>query len=124
MSSLTVLIPAYNEAQVIAHTLQSLKAQTRQPDQVLVVDDGSSDDTGRIAAELGAEVVRPAANTGSKARAINFGLDFVETEWMVTLDADTALAPDALQQIVDAAQEENASAACGTVLPQRVRTVW
>ncbi len=58
-SSLTVLIPAYNEAKVISHTLQSLWSQTRQPDKILVVDDGSSDETGRIAAGLGAEVVRP-----------------------------------------------------------------
>jgi len=122
--SLTVLIPAYNEAQVIARTLQSLGLQTYHPDNILVVDDGSSDDTGRIAAELGAEVVRPASNTGCKAGAINFGLPFVETEWLVTLDADTALAPDALEQIVNVAREQNAGAACGMVLPQHVRTLW
>jgi biofilm PGA synthesis N-glycosyltransferase PgaC len=121
---LTVLIPAYNEAKVIGDTLQSLQSQTRQPDKILVVDDGSSDNTGRIAAGLGAEVVRPESNTGHKAGAINFGLRFVETEWVVTLDADTALAPDALQQIVDTAQEQDAGAACGLVLPQRIRTVW
>jgi biofilm PGA synthesis N-glycosyltransferase PgaC len=95
-----------------------------QPDRILVVDDGSSDDTGRIAAELGADVVRPPANTGFKAGAMNFGLRFVQTEWLVTLDADTALAPDALQQIVTAARQEEAGAACGMVLPQRIRTVW
>jgi cellulose synthase/poly-beta-1,6-N-acetylglucosamine synthase-like glycosyltransferase len=122
--SLTVLIPAYNEAGVIGHSLESLWAQTCRPDKVLVVDDGSSDDTGRIAAGLGAEVVRPPSRTGRKADAMNFGLRFVETEWLVTLDADTALAPDALEQIVSAAQEQNAGAACGLVLPQRIRTLW
>jgi biofilm PGA synthesis N-glycosyltransferase PgaC len=123
-SSLTVLIPAYNEEKVIGQTLQSLASQTLQPDSILVVDDGSSDDTGRIAADYGAKVVRPVSNTGSKAAAINFGLPSVETEWLVTLDADTTLAPDALEQIVNAAQEQNAGAACGLVLPQRIRTLW
>jgi len=123
-AGLTVLIPAHNEARVIARTLQSLWSQTRLPDRILVVDDGSNDDTGRIAAALGAEVVRPESNTGFKAGAMNFGLPFVETEWVVTLDADTVLAPDALQQILHAAQEENVSAACGLVLPQRTRTLW
>jgi cellulose synthase/poly-beta-1,6-N-acetylglucosamine synthase-like glycosyltransferase len=123
-SSLTVLIPAYNEARVISQTLQSLWSQSRRPDKILVVDDGSSDETGHIAAGLGAEVVRPASNTGFKAGAMNFGLRFVETEWLVTLDADTVLAPDALQQIVTTAEEENAGAACGLVLPQRIRTLW
>jgi biofilm PGA synthesis N-glycosyltransferase PgaC len=121
---LTVLIPAFNEAKVIAHTLQSLWSQSRRPDKILVVDDGSSDDTGRIAARMGAEVVRPAANTGSKARAMNFGLRFVKTEWLVTLDADTVLAHDALRQILRTAQEQNAEAACGLVLPQRIHTLW
>lgn len=123
-SNLTVLIPAYNEAKVIGHTLESLGAQTRRPDRILVVDDGSGDDTGQIAAGFGADVVRPASNTGSKAGAINFGLGSVESEWLVVLDADTALAPDALQQLLSAAQEQKVGAACGLVLPQRVRTLW
>jgi len=123
-SDLTVLIPAYNEAAVIGHTLESLLAQTRQPDKILVVDDRSSDETSRIAAELGAQVVRPESNTGYKAGAINYGLPYVETEWLVTLDADTALAPDALEQIVRTAQEQEAGAACGIVLPQRIQTLW
>ena len=118
-SSLTVLIPAYNEASVIGHTLQSLWSQTCRPDKILVVDDGSSDDTGRIAADLGAEVVRRASNTGFEAGAMSFGLRFVETEWLVTLD----LVPDALQQIVTTPQEQNARVACGLVLPQRIHTL-
>ncbi|MBN1641737.1 MAG: glycosyltransferase family 2 protein [Anaerolineae bacterium] len=123
-SSLTVLIPAYNEARVIGHTLRSLLSQTRRPDRIVVVDDRSSDETGLVAAALGAEVVRPASNTGYKAGALNYGLQFVDSEWLVTLDADTVLAPDALQQIVTGAQEEGAGAACGLVLPQRIRTLW
>lgn len=123
-AGLTVMIPAYNEAPVIRATLQSLWSQTRRPDKILVVDDGSSDDTGSIAASLGAEVVRPPSNTGLKAGAMNFGLRHVRTEWLVTLDADTILAPDALQEIVAAAQQENVGAACGLVLPQRIHTLW
>jgi biofilm PGA synthesis N-glycosyltransferase PgaC len=123
-TGVTVLIPAYNEAKVIGHTLKSLGAQTRRPDKVLVVDDGSSDETGQIAADLGAEVVRPEANTGYKAGAINYGLRFVDTAWLVTLDADTVLAPDALEQLVSTAEAEDATAACGLVLPQRVCTLW
>lgn len=123
-TGLTVMIPAYNEARVIGSTLRSLWSQTYRPDRVLVVDDGSNDETGQVAASLGAEVVRPASNTGFKAGALNFGLGHVETEWLVTLDADTILAPDALQQIVATAQKEKVGAACGLVLPQRIRNLW
>jgi len=123
-TAVTVLIPAHNEAAVIADTLESLRVQTRPPDEVIVVDDCSSDDTGLIASRLGARVVRPEANTGFKAGAMNFGLSRVRSEWLVTLDADTMLAPDALEQILDAACEEGASATCGLVLPQRIRSLW
>lgn len=123
-TTMTVLIPAYNEASVIADTLQSVGDQTRPPDEVLVVDDNSSDDTGGIASSFGAKVVRPLANSGFKAGAMNVGLPHVQTEWLVTLDADTVLAPDALEQILMAAQEHGAAAACGLVLPQRIHSLW
>lgn len=122
--SMTVMIPAYNEAKVIGDTLQSLWSQTRQPDKILVVDDGSNDGTGQIAAAWGVEVVRPASNTGFKAGALNLGLRHVDTEWLVTIDADTILAPDALREIVSAAEKEDVAAACGLVLPQRIHTLW
>jgi biofilm PGA synthesis N-glycosyltransferase PgaC len=123
-TTVTVLIPAYNEARTIAGTLESVFAQTRAPDVVLVVDDGSTDNTGAIAAGLGARVIRPAARTGFKAGALNAGLAHVDSEWVVTLDADTILAPDAVQEIVAMARESRAAAACGQVLPQRIHSVW
>jgi biofilm PGA synthesis N-glycosyltransferase PgaC len=69
-------------------------------------------------------VVRPEVNTGFKAGAMNVGLSRVRSEWLVTLDADTVLAPDALEQILDAAREGGAAATCGLVLPQRIRSLW
>ena len=68
-------------------------------------------------------MIRPLTNRGFKAGARNVGLPQVPTEWLVTLDADTILAPDALEQILTGAQEDGAAAACGLVLPQRVRSV-
>jgi cellulose synthase/poly-beta-1,6-N-acetylglucosamine synthase-like glycosyltransferase len=123
-STVTVLIPAHNEAENIANTLRSIQAQTRPPDQVLVVDDCSSDDTGAIAASMGARVIRPDANSGFKAGALNLGLPHVQAQWLVTLDADTMLAPDALEQIVDVASQEGAASACSLVLPQRIHSFW
>ena len=123
-TTVTVLIPAYNEARVIADTIESLQRQTRLPDEILVIDDGSSDGTGEIAERLGARVVRPEANNGFKAGAMNVGLPHVRGEWLLTLDADTILAPDALGEILAAAQEHGSAATCGLVLPQRIRSVW
>src|SRR5262245_29322954 len=75
----TVIVPAYNEAGSIADTIASIRAQTVPVAEILVADDCSTDDTAEIARRCGARVVRPPCNTGSKAGAQTFALQFVET---------------------------------------------
>jgi poly-beta-1,6-N-acetyl-D-glucosamine synthase len=121
---LTVLVPAYNEAASVGDTVRSLLAQTRVPDAVIVIDDGSTDDTAAIARAAGARVVTPPANTGSKAGAQNFALPLVDTALVMAIDADTTLAPDAVEKLMDSMTTSDAAAACGFVLPRHVRTIW
>ncbi len=121
---LTVIVPAYNEAGMIAETVASIRNQTVEVAAILVVDDGSSDDTGRRAAEAGATVLRPPANTGSKAGAQNFALSQVGTPLVMAVDADTTLAPDAIERLLPAFSDAGIAAACGFVVPRHVRTVW
>jgi len=120
----TVLVPAYNEANSIADTIRSLRAQTAPPREIIVVDDCSTDGTGDVARALDVRVVRPHANTGSKAGAQTFGLCYVRTPLTVAIDADTVLAPDALERLLPAFDRPAVAAACGFVLPKRVRSVW
>jgi biofilm PGA synthesis N-glycosyltransferase PgaC len=123
-SSLTVIIPAYNEEATIAETVASLLQQTRRPDRVLVVDDGSTDGTAAAAREAGAEVLTPPRNTGSKAGAQSFALQFVDTDLTLAIDADTILAPDAIEKLLVAMQDPAVAAASGVVLPRHVSTLW
>src|SRR6266566_9226224 len=123
-ANLTVIVPAYNEAASVADTIRSLQAQTAPPREIIVVDDCSTDGTGDVARALGVTVVRPPTNTGSKAGAQSFGLRRVRTPLTVAIDADTVLAPDALERLLPAFERPEAAAACGFVLPQRVRSVW
>jgi cellulose synthase/poly-beta-1,6-N-acetylglucosamine synthase-like glycosyltransferase len=120
----TVIVPAYNEGATISETLASLRAQTVPPTEIIVVDDVSTDDTGAVAARAGVRVVRPPGNTGSKAGAQTFALPFVRTELVVAIDADTTLAPDALEKLRPAFDDPAVAAACGTVLPRRIKSVW
>lgn len=120
----TVIVPAYNEAATIADTIRSLKAQTVQPHEIIVVDDCSSDGTGDVARAFGVTVVRPARNTGSKAGAQSAVLDRVRTPLTIAIDADTVLAPDAIERLIPAFERPGVAAACGFVLPRRVRTIW
>jgi cellulose synthase/poly-beta-1,6-N-acetylglucosamine synthase-like glycosyltransferase len=121
---LTVIVPAYNEAGSLADTLRSLQAQTVPAAEILVVDDCSTDGTAEVARSLGVTVLRPPENTGSKAGAQTFALDHVTTELVMAVDADTTLAPDAIELLLVAFDDPDVAAACGTVTPRRVRTLW
>jgi poly-beta-1,6-N-acetyl-D-glucosamine synthase len=119
-----VIIPAYNEADSIADTIRSLQGQTRVPDEIIAIDDCSTDDTAEVAEALGVKVLRPPQNTGSKAGAQSFALEQVETEMVMAIDADTTLDPEAIERLLPAFEDREVTAACGSVLPRFVRTIW
>ncbi|MBL7200784.1 MAG: glycosyltransferase family 2 protein [Anaerolineae bacterium] len=84
--SISVIIPAYNEAAGIASTLEDV--QRFVPDaEVIVVDDGSADGTGEIAAATGARVIRHRTNRGYGA-ALKTGIRAAHSERIVLFDAD------------------------------------
>lgn len=121
---LTVIIPAYNEEASVTETVRSVLTQTTPPGRVIVVDDGSTDRTGELAELAGAEVMRPAKNTGSKAGAQNLALTLVETPYVMAIDADTTLAPDAIETLLAALTDPEVAAACGFVVPRHVGSIW
>ena len=123
-SNLTVIVPAYNEAASLTDTMLSLRTQTLPPDEIIVVDDCSTDGTGDVARSLGVKTIRPPSNTGTKAGAQNFALTTVQTTFTMAIDADTTLAPDAIEKLIAAFDRPNMAAACGFVLPRFVRTLW
>jgi len=124
LPGITAIVPAYNEAACIADTIRSLHGQSYPVAEIIVIDDFSSDGTGEVARALGVTVLRPPENSGSKAGAQNYALPFVGTELCMAIDADTELAPDAVEKLVAAMADGTVAAACGFVLPRHVRTVW
>lgn len=120
----TVIVPAYNEAATLGDTLLSLLTQSVAPADILVVDDCSTDATAAVAARYGVRVIRPERNTGSKAGAQTFALRQVATPFVMAIDADTTLAPDAIERLLPAFDDPRVVAACGSVIPRRIQSVW
>lgn len=122
--TITVVIPAYNEEKSIEATIRSVQAQSWPIKGIIVVDDCSSDKTGDIARSLGVRVLRTPENQGSKARAQNYAIKYVETDLFATIDADTLLDPDAIEQTIHVFNDQNICAVSGTVIPQFVESFW
>ena len=123
-TGVTVLVPAYNEAESVADTIKSLQNQTVPPAEIIVIDDCSTDNTSEVARALGVTVIRPAVNTGSKAGAQNYALRYVRTEFTMAIDADTTVSPDSIERFLAVMKDTSIAASCGFVLPRHVNTVW
>jgi cellulose synthase/poly-beta-1,6-N-acetylglucosamine synthase-like glycosyltransferase len=94
--TVTVVIPAHNEAASIGATLDSLGAQVPPPNRVIVVADNCTDRTQSIALARGAEVFETVGNTHKKAGALNQVLrglldDLGDNDVVMCMDADTVL---------------------------------
>ena len=95
--SVTVLIATYNRAHLIRTTLDSILAQTRPPDSVIVVDDGSGDDTPAVLAEYGDRITRIEKTNGGKSSALNLAMASVDSDYVWVFDDDDIALPDALE---------------------------
>jgi biofilm PGA synthesis N-glycosyltransferase PgaC len=122
--TISVVVPAYNEERTIASTILSLKKQTRKINKIIVVDDCSNDRTGEIARGLGVTVLRPSKNQGTKAQAQNYALPYIDTDLMVTVDADTLLDSNAIERTLAYFSDPDMASVCGFVVPQKITTIW
>ena len=97
--TVTILLPAYNEGQSIGTTIERL-LELYADFEVLVVDDGSSDNTAQIAAAKGARVLSHPYNIGNGA-AIKTGLRNAMGKWVVMMDADGQHNPEDIARLLE-----------------------
>ncbi len=101
-----VLIPAYNEEKVIVRTIRSVLNSDYKNLHVIVIDDGSSDNTAEVAREaydreIAAGHVQVLSKpNGGKAAALNYALERLNEEIYVGIDADTVIAADAISKLI------------------------
>jgi len=113
----TVLMPVYNGAPFIGQAVDSVLAQTYREIELLIIDDGSEDDSGDIAGRY--------AHADSRVRieyvehcglvgALNLGLDLIDTELIARADADDINHPDRLQRQIIFLDTHPEVGVCGT----------
>lgn len=90
----SAIIPVYNDAKHLQLCLGSLRASSRIPDQIIVVDDSSTDDSSRCAREFGAHVLVLTGGPRGPAWARNRGAEIAEGDILVFLDADVRVHAD------------------------------
>jgi cellulose synthase/poly-beta-1,6-N-acetylglucosamine synthase-like glycosyltransferase/spore germination protein YaaH/peptidoglycan/xylan/chitin deacetylase (PgdA/CDA1 family) len=118
LPGVTVLIPAYNEEGVILQTVTSVLASDYPAMHVIVVNDGSTDDTRMLLDSHFSDEPRVRlihqANRG-KAAALNNAMSYATTEMVVTIDADTEIEPDAIRHLMRHFSDPQTGAVAGNV---------
>lgn len=111
------LIPAHNEQDQIAATIASLQSQTAKPDTITVIADNCSDNTARIALDMGVTVYTTSNNQSKKAGALNQRLDHfldsaADEDIIMVMDADTALGPRFIETAIDTFRSNPRAGVC------------
>jgi peptidoglycan-N-acetylglucosamine deacetylase len=114
--SVSVLIPAFNEAKVISASIQQILASTHRNVKVIVIDDGSTDGTADVVRQgfsADSRVTVIESQNGGKAKAINLGLERADGDIVVVLDADTQFEASTISRLVRWFSNPKAGAVAG-----------
>ena len=104
--SVTVIIPTYNRASLIGQTIENMLAQSLKPHEVLVVDDGSTDNTREVVASFGPRVRYLHQRNQGPAAARNAGFAAATGAYVQFMDSDDLASLNKLEAQVDALQRE------------------
>ena len=105
-TSVTILLPAYNEEANIEATINSALAVSFKNKEVIVIDDGSTDNTLHIMQRLKRELLDSDdlkvihKSNGGKSSALNLGYQHAKGDYILSMDADSELAPDAIERML------------------------
>lgn len=125
---ISIIIPAFNEEANIEATVRSVFANLKHRDEVIVVDDGSTDASAHIVRTLQAEFgtvlkLLQKENGGTKGSALSFALPQVKHRIIMSIDADTIVDRDAFDFLAGHFRDSTVGAVAGKIYPARVRSL-
>ncbi|HPS02553.1 MAG TPA: glycosyltransferase [Candidatus Sumerlaeota bacterium] len=97
MPTVSVVIPTYNRAQIVLDTVDSVLAQTYRDFELIVVDDGSTDNTRETLQKYGDRIRYVYKENGGVSDALNYGINLAEGEWIGILGSDDTWLPQKLE---------------------------
>jgi len=97
MSTVSVIIPTFNSSTFVAQAVESVLAQTRPPAEIIVIDDGSTDDTASRLQVYGARIQYVFQSNRGRSSARNAGLQMAQSDYVAFLDADDVWLPRKLE---------------------------
>lgn len=122
---ISVIIPCYNEEQYIGQAIGSIMEQTRPADEIIVVDDGSDDQSSEIARSFGLKVTVLSSGGGGAPRARNMGADFATGDALMFFDADDVMGPTVLETLAESIEKyQDGIAACPWFRLEKVDGLW
>src|SRR3954462_14551197 len=128
-ASVSVIIPTFNGGSGLAPTIASLRRQTLQPVEIIVVDDGSTDQTRTVAQTARAQglvnmVICHGTRCGRSA-AINAAARFASGDLLLTVDADTVFEPNAVERLPFVFDDPRvAGASCNIGITYENESLW
>lgn len=94
----SVIVPAYNRAGLVGETLHAIRNQTIPPAEIILVDDGSTDDTGRTVGLLGPGIRYHRIENSGPAAARHAGVRLSSAPWIAFCDSDDVWLPEKLEK--------------------------
>ena len=95
---ISVIIPVYNQAQFLGHAIDSVLAQTWKDYELIVVDDGSTDESGEVAQRYGSRLRYVRKPNAGGASAVNVGVRLARGSWIAILPSDDMWEPNKLER--------------------------
>ncbi|MEK6875703.1 MAG: glycosyltransferase [Nanoarchaeota archaeon] len=123
----SVIIPAYNEEMTIERTLDSIKKSEypKEKFEIIVIDDGSKDNTLKVAKRYESEIVRVFhKENGGKGSALNFGISKAKGEIVFSMDADTIVSPLSMKRMVKYFKDSRIMSVSPGMVTEKPETIW
>ncbi|MBS7650383.1 MAG: glycosyltransferase family 2 protein [Candidatus Bathyarchaeia archaeon] len=121
----SIIIPCRDEEAVIGNTLKAILEDSELNKEVIVVDDGSTDNTSEVASKFsGVKVLRREEGGRGKWDALNYGIEAASNDIVCILDADSRPEPGAIQKLIPYLRDPRVSAACGIIKVRNADENW